>query len=191
MEKIKQKEPCETGICVQKLRVDEVYAALETAADGLTAVQTEKKLAEYGKNAIAEKKGKPLIVRFLSNFTHLMAVLLWVAGAVGFVARMPELGIAVWMVNLINGAFSFWQEFRAGKATEALKKLLPDYVRVLRAGEEQRILAEELVPGDVVLLSEGDKISADARLVDDNDLQVNQSTLTGESNPVRKTKYAS
>lgn len=191
MEKLKQTEPTETGICVQKLRVAEVYTALETAADGLTAAQTEKRLAQYGKNAITEKKGKPLIVRFLSNFTHLMAVLLWVAGAVGFVARMPELGIAVWMVNVINGAFSFWQEFRAGKATEALKKLLPDYVRVQRAGEEQRILAEELVPGDVVLLSEGDKISADARLVEDNDLQVNQSTLTGESNPVRKMKDAS
>ena len=83
----------------------------------------------------------------------------------GFLAQMPQLGIAIWMVNVINGVFSFWQEFRAEKATEALRQLLPSYARVLRDGEEQRILAEELVPGDVMLLAEGDRISADARLV--------------------------
>ncbi|HEX6033744.1 MAG TPA: cation-transporting P-type ATPase, partial [Anaerolineales bacterium] len=96
-------------------------------------------------------------------------------------------GIAIWMVNIINGAFSFWQEFKAEKATEALRKLLPSYARVRRDGEEQRILAEELVPGDVILLEEGDRISADARLVDENELRVDQSTLSGESHPVRKT----
>ena len=94
------------------------------------------------------------------------------------------------MVNIINGAFSFWQEFKAEKATEALRKLLPSYARVLRDGEMQRILAEELVPGDVILLEEGDRISADARLVDENELRVDQSTLSGESHPVRKTSEA-
>ena len=74
--------------------------------------------------------------------------------------------MAVWLVNLINGTFSFWQEFRASKATDALQKMLPSYVRVLRDAEESRISVEELVPGDVVLLSEGDKISADCRLVE-------------------------
>ncbi len=92
------------------------------------------------------------------------------------------------MVNVINGVFSFWQEFRAEKATEALKKMLPDYTRVIRDGEEQRILAAELVPGDIILLAEGERISADARLIDDNDLRVNQSTLTGESHPVHKAR---
>jgi magnesium-transporting ATPase (P-type) len=66
---------------------------------------------------------------------------------VAFFAGMPVLGVAIWMVNVINGAFSFWQEFKAEKATEALRRLLPSYVRVLRDGMEQRILAEELVPG--------------------------------------------
>jgi len=92
------------------------------------------------------------------------------------------------MVNIINGVFSFMQEYRAEKATEALRKLLPSYAHVLRAGEELHILAEELVPGDIILLSEGYRISADARLVDDSDLQSDQSTLTGESHAVRKTK---
>ena len=101
-------------------------------------------------------------------------------------ARMPELGIAIWTVNLINGVFSFIQEYRAGKATEALKGLLASYARVVRDGKEIQINTENLVPGDIILVEEGDKISADARLVSSSELQVNQSALTGESNPVRK-----
>lgn len=119
-----------------------------------------------------------------------MAILLWAGGIIAFLAQLPQIGIAIWMVNIINGAFSFWQEFKAEKATEALRKLLPSYARVLRDGEVQRILAEELVPGDVMLLEEGDRISADARLVDESELRVDQSTLSGESHPVRKTSEA-
>ena len=145
------------------------------------------RLGRFGRNVIREVKGKPLIVKFFANFTHLMAILLWVGGAVGFIAQMPQLGIAIWMVNIINGVFSFWQEYRAEKATEALRKLLPSYARVLRDGEDRRILAEELVPGDVMLLSEGDRISADGRLVEVAELRIDQSTLTGESHAVRKT----
>jgi magnesium-transporting ATPase (P-type) len=173
---------------IQRLPVPEAYTALGTGEGGLSKPEAQRRLAQFGRNALKEKKGKPLIWKFLSNFTHLMAILLWAGGVVGFVAQLPELGVAIWMVNLINGVFSFWQEFRAEKATEALRKMLPDYARVLRGGEEQRVLAEELVPGDVILLSEGDRISADARLVDDSDLRVNQSTLTGESHPVHKAK---
>lgn len=175
---------------IQKLSVGEVYAALGTAEGGLKSQEAKERLGQFGSNALREKKGKPLIWKFLSNFTHLMALLLWCGGIVGFIAQLPELGVAIWMVNVINGLFSFWQEFRAEKATDALKKLLPAYARVLREGEEQRILAEELVPGDIILLSEGDLISADARLLDDNDLRVNQSTLTGESHPVHKARDA-
>lgn len=173
---------------LQKLPVKEVYSALNTGEKGLSKSEVATRIHQFGKNALQEKKGQPLIFKFLSNFTHFMAILLWCAGLVGFIAQLPELGIAIWMVNIINGAFSFWQEFRAGKATEALKKLLPDYARVVRDGEEQKILAEDLVPGDLILLGEGDRISADARLVEDNDLSVNQSTLTGESHPVHKSK---
>lgn len=115
-----------------------------------------------------------------------MAILLWVGGLIAFVAGTPVLGFAIWLVNIINGVFSFWQEFRASKATEALKKMLPSYARVVRDGKESQISAEDLVPGDIMLVEEGDKISADARLLASNDLQVNQSTLNGESNPVRK-----
>lgn len=175
---------------IYKMNVDKVYEALGTDMNGLTQAQAEERQKEYGKNLIEEKKKKSVILIFLSNFVHLMAILLWISGAVAFLAGMPQLGIAVWLVNVINGVFSFWQEYRAGKATEALKNMLPSYARVIRNGEEQKILAEDLVNGDIMLLEEGDKISADARLIETSDLQVNQSTLTGESNPVRKTREA-
>lgn len=173
---------------IHELPVSEVYASLGTTASGLSKAEAASRLKQLGSNTIEEAKGKPLILKFLLNFTHLMAILLWVGGIIGFLAQLPELGIAIWLVNIINGIFSFFQEYRAEKATEALRKLLPAYARVLRDGEEQRILAGELVPGDVILLTEGDRISADARLVENSDLRSDQSTLTGESHAVHKTK---
>lgn len=175
---------------ISQLQPKEVYEALNTSVDGLQGEEVTKHQAQYGKNIISEAKQKSMLKTFASNFTSMMALLLWVAGAIAIFADMPELGIAVWLVNVINGVFSFWQEFQANKATEALKKMLPSYARVIRNGEEQQILAEDLVPGDVMLVEEGDKISADARLIATTDLQINQSALTGESNPVHKSEDA-
>jgi P-type Ca2+ transporter type 2C len=172
---------------IYSLPPKEIYSALKTCEYGLTADEAKSRLAVYGPNKLAEAKKKSWILKFLNNFTHLMAILLWVGGFVGIIAQMPQLAIAIWMVNVINGSFSFWQEFRAEKATEALKKLLPTYARVLRDGTEQRILAEDLVPGDLVLLAEGEHISADSRLVEQAVMRTDQSTLTGESRPVAKS----
>ena len=172
------------------LTIPQVYDELGTCAEGLTQEEAQERIKLYGPNQLKEVKGKPLYIKFLSNFTHLMAIMIWVGGIMGFIARMPQLGIAVWMVNIINGFFSFWQEFRAEKASEALKRMLPTYVRVLRDRAEKRILAEELASGDVVLLAEGEKISADCRLIEQAQLRVDQSTLTGESRPVSKTTEA-
>jgi len=167
-----------------------VYEALHSRPEGLTHAEVEERLRRYGRNVLAEGRKTPLIVRFLANFTHMMAILLWAGGIVAFLAQMPQLAIAVWAVNVINGCFGFWQEFRAEKATEALKRLLPMQARVLREGMEERVSAEDLVPGDIVLLGEGDRISADGRLVEDSELAVDQSTFTGESHPVRKLSEA-
>ncbi|MEN6478261.1 MAG: cation-transporting P-type ATPase [Anaerolineales bacterium] len=175
---------------IHRLLRAEVYAALETGPEGLSDAQVQERLARYGRNVLREVKGKPLILRFLANFTHVMALLLWAGGIVGFVAQMPQLAIAIWSVNIINGVFGFWQEYRAEKATEALRQMLPVNVRVMRSGVERSIPAEELVPGDVMILSEGDRISADGRLVEDAELTVDQSTFTGESHPVRKLSEA-
>ncbi len=177
-------------INIPALPITDVYWVLLTRPSGLSGAEARERLQRYGPNRIYEIRGKPLYRRFLANFTHLMAILLWVGGIVGFIAQMPQLGIAIWMVNVINGFFSFWQEYRAEKATEALRRLLPHYVRVLRDGDEVRILADELVPGDLMVLSEGDRISADGRVVMESELRVDQSTLTGESHSVRKTAEA-
>ncbi|MDD1670807.1 MAG: hypothetical protein LUQ67_05790, partial [Methanomicrobiales archaeon] len=141
------------------LPVPDVYWVLLSRPSGLSGTEAKERFQRYGPNRIHEIRGKPLYRKFLANFTHLMAILLWVGGIVGFIAQMPQLGIAIWMVNVINGFFSFWQEYQDEKATEALRRLLPHYVRVLRDGDEVRILADELVPGDLMILSEGDRIS--------------------------------
>jgi P-type Ca2+ transporter type 2C len=100
-----------------------------------------------------------------------MALLLWAGSLVALVAGLPAISIAIILVNLINGVFSFWQEHRADQATEALRRLLPVYARVIRDGREARVPADELVPGDVILLDEGDRISADARVVEHAELR--------------------
>jgi len=165
----------------------EALRIMESGRKGLSSEEAAKRLETYGRNVLPEKKGKPVILVFLANFVSLMAILLWIGGIIAFFAEMPQLAVAIWLVNVINGVFSFWQEHRASKATDALKKMLPVNARVVRDGAEQQISADDLVPGDVMLVEEGDKISADARLLSSNDLPVNQSTLTGESTPVRKS----
>ncbi|HWQ64670.1 MAG TPA: cation-transporting P-type ATPase, partial [Methanospirillum sp.] len=151
-----------------------------------TQAEAVNRLNQYGKNSITKVRKKSIYLRFISNFIHLMAILLWISGGIAFLAGMPELGVAVWMVNVINGIFSFCQEFRAEKAAEALQKLLPVKVMVIRDNQHVEILAENLVPGDLMVLSEGVHISADGRLVEASQMRVDQSTLTGESHPVKK-----
>lgn len=173
------------------IQAKDAYAFLESSTGGLKNEEVLSRQKRFGLNLLQSEKKTPLMVKFLANFTHLMAILLWVSGIAAIFARMPQLAIAVWMVNIINGVFSFWQEFRAEKASEELRKLLPTYTRVLREGKEEKILAEELIPGDVVLFAEGEKISADCRLVEQAAFRVEQSTLTGESRPVGKSSEAS
>ncbi len=163
------------------------FAILDTGPDGLSRVQASERLRLCGPNSIPKDKGPSILSRFLANYAHLMAMLLWTGGAVAFFAGMIEMGAAIWLVNVINGLFSFWQEFKAEKAMRALSRLLPARVVAVRGGKETEILAEQLVPGDVILLAEGDRIPADCLLLETSDLRVDQSPLTGESRPVRKS----
>lgn len=165
----------------------EVFRSLESRPEGLTSSEAETRLRRDGTNTIRDVKGPPLYRRFFANFTHLMALLLWTGGIIAFVAQLPQLGWAIWAVNLINGAFSFWQEYRAEKATEALRQLLPRMARVMRDDVAVTVPAAGLVVGDLMLLSEGDAVSADGRLIEESELRADQSTLTGESHAVRKT----
>jgi P-type Ca2+ transporter type 2C len=169
-----------------ELEPSEALAALASRPEGLSTAEAVERQARYGPNTITVERRTPVIVEFLGQFVSLMAWLLWFGGLVAFFAGQPELGVAIWAVNVINGVFSFWQEYRAERATAELKKMLATYARVVRDGDECQVPSDELVPGDVVILSEGDRISADARLLAGADLHVDQSTLTGESRPLRK-----
>ena len=158
----------------------------QTGNEGLSGAEAEKRLQKYGPNTIQQGKKRSEILVFLANFTSLMAILLWVSGIIAMFAGMMELGIAIWAVNVINGCFSYWQQHAAPKATDSLKKMLPSYVKVRRDGKSQQIQVEQLVPGDVFDIQAGDSIPADARVFNTSNLQIDESSLTGESVPVEK-----
>jgi P-type Ca2+ transporter type 2C len=168
-------------------RPSEAIALLGSRDAGLTDQEAAERLAAVGPNHLVTDPPPRLLRRFVANLTHLMALLLWLAGILALFAELPQLAIAVWVVNLLNGGFSTWQEFRAERAVQALRRLLPHEARVLREGVERRVDAEDLVPGDLLLLAEGDRVSADARVVESHELRVDQSSLTGESRAVRRT----
>jgi P-type Ca2+ transporter type 2C len=172
---------------VDACRPSEAITLLGSRDGGLTEVEASERLTRFGPNHLVTDPPPRLVVRFVANMTHLMALLLWVAGILALFADLPQLAIAVWVVNLLNGAFSTWQEFRAERAVQALRRLLPHEARVLRGGIETNVDAESLVPGDMLLLAEGERVSADARVVESHELRVDQSSLTGESRAVRRT----
>ncbi len=171
------------------LSFEEVYQSLGTTADGLSQNEAQQRLEKFGANELPEPTHRPLWLRFADQLTHFMALLLWVAGILAFISHTPELGWAVWSVIWINAIFSFWQEFQAEKALSALKKVLPMQVKVYRDGELKQIPARELVRGDVMQLEEGDRISADARLISAESLYLDVSVMTGESLPVARSPY--
>jgi potassium/sodium efflux P-type ATPase len=168
------------------LPVAAVYQSLNTAVTGLSEDEAAHRLQQFGANELPEPAHRPLWLRFTDQLTHFMALLLWVAGTLAFISRTPELGWAIWAVIWINAIFSFWQEFQAEQALAALKKVLPMQVKVERNGQLQQIPARELVRGDVMQLEEGDRISADARLVSAESLSIDVSVMTGESLPVAR-----
>lgn len=174
---------------VWSLPPEAVYGSLETTENGLAPDEAERRLLRFGWNELPEPPQRSLLARFLDQITHFMALLLWVAGVLAFISHTPALGWAIWAVIWINGLFSFWQEYQAERALAALKKVLPMQVRVYRGGELVQIPARELVQGDVMQLEEGDRISADARLVEAENVHVDVSVLTGESLPVARNAH--
>ena len=128
-----------------------------------------------------------VLTKLAKQFTHFFALMLWVAAVLAAIGGMPQLAVAIVVVVIVNGLFSFAQEERASRAAAALSELLPLRVSVLRDGRRAMVEADSLVPGDIVLLHEGDRISADARLLVADRLLVDNSTLTGESERVLAT----
>ncbi|HSB65160.1 MAG TPA: cation-transporting P-type ATPase, partial [Anaerolineales bacterium] len=173
------------------LPVQEVYISLETSSNGLISSDVESRRSLYGLNQLSEPPREPAWRKIIGFLTHPMALLLWVAGGIALVLKEPTLGVIIWIVVLVNGALSYWRENRAEQATAALQHLLPSYARVIRDGAEVRVATSDLVPGDVLVLAEGDNIPADARVVEEYGLRANNAVLTGEAVPARKTSDAS
>jgi calcium-translocating P-type ATPase len=166
------------------LPLEEVEKSLQSSAKGLTEAEAARRLARFGANRLPHLKRRPLLLRLLDQMGHFMAVLLWVAGALAFAAGTPQLGWAIWGVVLINGGFSFWQEFQAERSLAALAGSLPQDAQVWRDGELRLVAVEELVPGDRVVMEEGERVPADCRLLESTALLADLSVLTGESQPV-------
>lgn len=159
---------------------------LNTTTRGISSAEAAARLEQTGLNEIQQAVGESQFKMLMKNFISLMAILLWVGGIIAILAGMTELGLAIWAVNIINGGFSFWQERSAQRATSALKKMLPTYVHVYRDDKLIKLEARDLVPGDVFNLQAGDSVSADARLITATSLEVDQSSLTGETVPEDK-----
>ena len=161
-----------------------VAASPAAPRTGLTSEEADLGLARFGENVLAEPPRPSHVRRALAQLYHLFALLLWAGAALAWVGGMPELSGAIIVVILVNAAFAFVQEYRAERATDALKRLLPQVARVRRDGEEREIPAVKLVPGDLLLLRAGDRISADAEILEQTELRVDNSVLTGESTTV-------
>ena len=173
--------------------IEKLYAHLHSGAQGLTQAEAAQRLARYGANRIEEITGQSFAGKLLKEFTHFFALILWLAAGLAFVAEwkdpgqgMAMLGYAVLGVILINGLFSFWQEYRAEKALAALRNLLPQHATALRDGRAVQLPVADMVPGDVVLLAAGDDVPADCRLIEASGVRVNTANLTGESKPMAR-----
>ncbi|MEM3017750.1 MAG: cation-transporting P-type ATPase, partial [Candidatus Bathyarchaeia archaeon] len=161
--------------------IEKVLEALGSSYSGLSESEASSRLRRYGLNEIVEARGKPLSWRFAANLTNPMALLLWVASVMAYIGNMPQLAWAIVGVVMVNAAFSFWQEYRAERTAKELKKLIPQYARVIRDGAERQVPAQNVVPGDLVVISEGDRIPADGRVIRNFKMLTDESALTGES----------
>ncbi len=178
--------------------VAEVLATLEVdAAHGLSAAAASERLAHYGRNELPEPPPTPTWLRFLAQFRDPLTGLLLVATVISFSAWLIERGepvpfeaLTILAIVLLNGVLGFVQESRAEQAVAALRALSSPHARVLRDGRQQEIAAADLVPGDVLLIEEGDSFPGDARVIESIALRVAESALTGESTSVGKESGA-
>lgn len=168
---------------------DTVLETLETSKKGLTSVQAEERLAEYGRNELEEGEKKSFLQKFLDQFKDLMIIILLAAATLSVTTEgMHGLtdAIIILLVVVLNAAFGVYQEGQAEAAIEALKSMSSPLARVRRDGHVKEVDSKELVPGDIVLLEAGDIIPADMRLLEASSLKIEEAALTGESVPVDK-----
>ncbi|MBI2374732.1 MAG: cation-transporting P-type ATPase [Deltaproteobacteria bacterium] len=187
----KARRPGSREVDLHRSSVEESFLRLRSSREGLGDDEVRRRLREHGRNEITKLERPHAARALLEELFNFFAIILWVAaGLAYFVARrdpgsgMGTLASAIIAVIAVNGAFSYWQRHRAEKALDALERLLPPRARVTRSGAVMDVDAAELVPGDLLHLSAGDRVPADGRVVESFGLTVDTSTLTGESVPL-------
>ena len=165
---------------------DEVLKGFKTGSDGLSTKQAEENLAKYGKNALVEGKKKTAFQVFLEQFKDLMVIILIIAAVISAFTGDLESTLVIIAVLILNAILGTVQHVKAEKSLESLKSLSSPSAKVLRNGEKIEIDSKDVVPGDIMLLEAGDMVTADGRILDNYSLQVNESSLTGESTNIDK-----
>ena len=171
--------------------VEELYKELNTNINGLTEEEANIRLEKYGENKLAERKKKSNIVIFLSQFNDLMIILLIFASIFSAIVSYIEKesyvdSLIILIIVIINAILSYIEEIKADKAIEELNKMFITNNNVIRNGQKKTIDVRKIVPGDIIELEGGDYVSADCRIITSESLEVNESTLTGESKSIKK-----
>ncbi|MDN4596555.1 cation-translocating P-type ATPase [Leifsonia virtsii] len=169
--------------------IDTLLRDLKTGRDGLGSREAARRLAIHGPNTLPTGRRASWLRELVRQFTHPLALLLWVAAGLAWVAGTPVLCWAILAVIVINAVVAYLQGRQAERAIEALSRYLPQQATVIRDGVASEVPAVDLVPGDVILVTEGDRVSADARLIEGS-VEMDLSTLTGESAPVVRSAGA-
>lgn len=168
-------------------KTEDLMTDLETSIKGLNSSESEKRLETYGLNEIAKKDKKSGVIILLEQFTNPLVIVLMIASIIAFFLGEQADAIIIVVIVTINSVLGFVQEFRAEKTVRALRKLIAQKAKVLRNGEKIEIENKFLVPGDIVYLNIGDIVPADIRLLQEEEMTIDESSLTGESVPVLKT----
>ncbi len=173
-----------------KKEADAVLKEFNTSLDGLTKKEAGLRIGKYGKNVIQKFSSVSPLKVFLNQFKSFIIYILLAAAVLAFVLGEKIDTVVILAIVVINALLGFFQEFKAEKSIEALRKLSTPTAVVIRDGKTIKIESAEIVPGDIIVIEEGSYIPADARLIDIAELKVDESTLTGESQPVKKSAEA-
>lgn len=172
------------------ISLSEFLQRFDVNEKGLSKEEAARRLQNCGPNVLKEAGKESMFKRYVRQFRNFFSILLIVGAILAFFGEYLDpgqgnfyIGIALIGVAFLNGTFTFIQEYQAAKTMESFRQLLPPHSKVLRDGKVRDVLASELVVGDLILLEEGDKVPADSRLIETNSLKVDNSALTGESEP--------
>ncbi len=179
-----------TGKRWHEMGTKEVMDDLKTSEKGLTETESNSRLVKIGPNEIIRKRKINKLRIFANQFTSPLVVILIFATILSAVIGEMLDAIVILIILIFNACFGFFQEYRAEKTIEALKKLTAPEATVIRDGRQKRVASSRLVPGDIIILEQGAKIPADLRILEEVDLKIDESALTGESVPVSKTSEA-